>query len=57
MLDEATVKELDEHFPKKDPFASPHKQPSFQPRNTSGFDRGALIDGGGAAWRSRQRYD
>lgn len=38
------------------PFPSPHKQPPFQPHG--GFDRGLVVDGGGAAWRSRgPRFD
>ena len=57
LLDEETVKLLDEVLPKKDPFTSPHKQPAYQPRKTNDFDHNVLVDGGGAAWRSRQRID
>ncbi len=58
-LDEEMTAQLDSVFPEaKSPFPSPHKQPPFQPRKPDPFDRGAVIDGGGAAWRNRGiRFD
>lgn len=60
ILDDAWLKLLNEKWPAalpKEATESPHKQPPFQPMQHDPYDRDFVVDGGGAAWRNRTRFD